>query len=292
MFKGNLVALVTPMQPNGAIDYAALEKLVDWHLTEGTDGLVILGTTGESPTITDQERAEITRFVLQQVNARVPVIIGTGTNSTASSIVYTRAALDAGADACLLVTPYYNKPTQEGLYQHYRAIADAVAIPQILYNVPGRTGCDLLPETAVRIARDCPNVIAVKEATDKLERVSEYKKLGSDLVLLSGDDATEMEFMLAGGDGVISVTANIAPRLMTELCRAALSGDRTKAEAINQRLVKLHSDLFVEPNPIPVKWLLADMGLIQAHLRLPLTPMSEKYHSRLREALAEMSGGV
>jgi 4-hydroxy-tetrahydrodipicolinate synthase len=290
MFKGNLVALVTPMQPDGAIDYAALEKLVDWHLTEGTDGLVILGTTGESPTITDQERAEITRFVLQQVNARVPVIIGTGTNSTASSIAYTRAALDAGADACLLVTPYYNKPTQEGLYQHYRAIAEAVAIPQILYNVPGRTGCDLLPETAVRIARNCPNVIAVKEATGKLERVGEYKALGSNLILLSGDDATEMEFMLAGGDGVISVTANIAPRLMTELCRAARSGERTKAEVINRRLMKLHSDLFVEPNPIPVKWLLADMGLIQAHLRLPLTPMSEKYHSRLREALAAMSG--
>ncbi|HYF97893.1 MAG TPA: 4-hydroxy-tetrahydrodipicolinate synthase [Coxiellaceae bacterium] len=290
MFQGNLVALVTPMRPTGELDFAALERLIEWHIAEGTDGLVLIGTTGESPTINDEERKALLAFSIAQVRGRIPVIVGTGTNSTSSTISYTRAALEARADACLLVTPYYNKPTQEGLYQHYRAIAKAVAIPQILYNVPGRTVCDLLPETAARIAKECSNVVAVKEATNKIERVAEYKALDAKLDLLSGDDASEMEFMLAGGQGVISVTANIAPRLMTELCRAALAGDRTKAQAINQRLSKLHNDLFVEANPIAVKWLLADMGLIQAGLRLPLTPLSEQYHARLREALAAVDG--
>lgn len=288
MFKGNLVALVTPMLPGGELDFAALERLVEWHLAEGSDGLVIIGTTGESPTITDQERSQIVSSVIKQVRGRTRVIVGTGTNATASSIANTKAVMEAGADAALLVTPYYNKPTQEGLYQHYVAIAQAVPIPVILYNVPGRTSCDLLPETAVRIAKQCSNVVAVKEATGKLERVAEYKNLGSPLALLTGDDATAMDFILLGGQGVISVTTNIAPRLMAALCRAALAGDRPTAVAINRRLMKLHTDLFVEANPIPVKWLLAEMGLIQAGLRLPLTPLTEEYHLRLRAALAAM----
>ncbi len=285
MFEGNLVALVTPMLPSGELDFAALEHLVEWHLAEGSDGLVIIGTTGESPTITDQERSQILSSVIKQVQGRTRVIVGTGTNATTSSIAYTKAAFEAGADAALIVTPYYNKPTQEGLYQHYVAIARAAPIPVILYNVPGRTACDLLPATAVRIAEQCSNVVAVKEATGQLERVAAYKSLGSQLALLSGDDATAMDFILLGGQGVISVSANIAPRLMAALCRAALAGDRPSAAAINQHLMKLHTDLFVEANPIPVKWLLAEMGLIQAGLRLPLTPLTEQYHSRLQQAL-------
>lgn len=288
MFKGNLVALVTPMQPSGEIDYPAFKHLIEWHLEEGTDGLVILGTTGESPTINDQERAELVDFTLKTVQGRTRVVVGTGTNSTASTISYTKAAMQAGADACLLVTPYYNKPTQEGLFRHYEAVAKAVSIPQILYNVPGRTGCDLLPETVVRIANECQNVVGVKDATGQLGRVSEYKKLGCKIDLLTGDDATALEFILAGGQGVISVTANVAPRLMTALCKAALAGKRAEAEAINARLVKLHQDLFVESNPIPLKWALTEMKLIQTGIRLPMTPLSESYHSRLREALALM----
>lgn len=288
MFKGNLVALVTPMQPSGEIDYPAFKRLIEWHLAEGTDGLVVLGTTGESPTINDRERAELIDFALKTVQGRTRVVVGSGTNSTASSISYTKAAMQAGADACLLVTPYYNKPTQEGLFRHYEAVAKAVSIPQILYNVPGRTGCDLLPETVVRIANECSNVVAVKDATGQLERVPEYKKLGCTIDLLTGDDATALEFILAGGQGVISVTANVAPRLMTALCKAALAGKRAEAEAINARLVKWHQDLFIESNPIPVKWALTEMKLIQAGIRLPMTPLSERYHARLREALALM----
>jgi len=286
-FQGNMVALVTPMHPNGAIDFEALERLVEWHLEEGTDGLVVLGTTGESPTINDAERVQVIDRVIKSVRERTPVIVGTGTNATTTTIAYTKAALEAGADACLLVTPYYNKPTQEGLFQHYCAVAKAVPIPQILYNVPGRTGCDLLPETAARIAEAAPNVVALKDATGKLERLAEYKALGCKLLLLSGDDSSEMEFMLGGGHGVISVTANVAPKLMTALCRAAMKGQRKEAEAINAKLIKLHTDLFVEPNPIPVKWILAEMGMIQSGIRLPLTALSESYHARLREALAE-----
>lgn len=286
MFQGNLVAIVTPMHPGGEVDYAALKRLVHWHREQGSDGIVILGTTGESPTINDEERALILQCVLEELKGKLPIIVGTGSNATTTSIAYTRQAMEAGADACLLVTPYYNKPTQEGLFQHYQAIADAVAIPQILYNVPGRTGCDLLPETVARLAKACSNIVALKDATGKLERMAEYKALECTIDLLSGDDATACEFMLMGGQGVISVTSNVAPGLMTDLCRAALANQRAEAEAIDARLAKLHQDLFIESNPIPVKWALTQMGRIQAGIRLPLTPLSESCYPRVHEALA------
>ncbi len=285
MFQGNLVAIVTPMHLGGEVDYAALKHLVHWHQEQGSDGIVILGTTGESPTINDEERTLIIQCVLEELKGKLPVIVGTGTNATTTSIAYTRQAMEAGADACLLVTPYYNKPTQEGLFQHYQAIADAVAIPQILYNVPGRTGCDLLPETVARLAKACSNIVALKDASGKLERMAEYKALECTIDLLSGDDATACEFMLMGGQGVISVTSNVAPGLMTDLCRAALANQRAEAEAIDARLAKLHQDLFIESNPIPVKWALTQMGRIQAGIRLPLTPLSEHCYPRVREAL-------
>lgn len=287
MMEGSLVALVTPMQPDGTLDLEALRRLIEFHLAEGTDGIVAVGTTGESATLDEEEHCEVIRLTIEQVGGRVPVIAGTGANSTTEAIALTREAQELGADACLLVTPYYNKPTQEGLYRHYRAVAEAVDIPQILYNVPGRTACDMLPETVARLA-GVPNIIGIKEATGKLERVSEIQRLcGREFLLYSGDDATAREFCLMGGHGVISVTANVAPRLMHELCAAARQGDRAQAEEIDAKLEGLHRELFIESNPIPVKWALAEMGLIQAGIRLPLTWLSEGCHDAVRAAMRQ-----
>lgn len=285
MFQGSLVALVTPMEPQGSIDWARLEQLIEFHLREGSDGLVSVGTTGESATLDEAEHCEVIRFTVETVRQRVPVIAGTGANSTAEAIHLTERAKALGADACLLVTPYYNKPTQEGLFQHYRAVAEAVSIPQILYNVPSRTGCDLLPDTVARLA-SVPHIIGLKEATGDLARAAQLlSALPEGFLLFSGDDATAAEFCLLGGHGVISVTANVAPRLMHELCTAARLGDRIRVKGIDDRLALLHQDLFVESNPIPVKWALAEMGLIQRGIRLPLTWLSEGCEGRVRAAL-------
>ncbi len=291
MFQGSMVAIVTPMKAGVAaetpLDIAALQQLIDWHIANGTDAIVAVGTTGESATLNVQEHVNVIRDVVQQVNGRVPVIAGTGANSTTEAIELTRAAKDVGADACLLVTPYYNKPTQEGLYLHHRAIADAVAIPQIVYNVPGRTACDMLPETAGRLA-NVPNIIGIKEATGDLARVRRLRELcGEKFMLYSGDDATAMDFMLEGGHGVISVTANVAPRAMHDLCVHATRGERGQAIAINQRLRALHAELFCEANPIPSKWALQQMGLIDAGIRLPLTWLSNACHARVRAAMEQ-----
>lgn len=287
MFHGSMVALVTPMHENGALDFESLAKLVEFHIESGTDAIVAMGTTGESATLDMKEHCSVLREVVNRVHGRVPVIAGTGANSTTEAIELTRAAMQVGADACLLVTPYYNKPTQEGLYRHYKAIAEAVPVPQILYNVPGRTACDMLPETVERLSA-ISNIIGVKEATGNLARGREIlERCGSKIDLYSGDDATAMELILLGAKGNISVTANVAPKAMHEMCAAALRGDRTQAEAINQRLIALHKNLFIESNPIPVKWALYEMGLIPSGIRLPLTPLSAQHHEVVRQALRE-----
>jgi len=288
---GSMVAIVTPMKagvtPDTPVDYPAFERLLDWHIAQGTDAIVAVGTTGESATLNETEHVEVIRHAVRHVRGRVPVIAGTGANATTEAIQLTRAAREAGADACLLVTPYYNKPTQEGLYLHHKAVAEAVAIPQILYNVPGRTACDMQPETVGRLAK-VPNIIGVKEATGDLTRVARIRELcGDGFLLYSGDDATAMEFMLQGGHGVITVTGNVAPRAMHELCAAATGGDRAAAAAINDRLAGLHRDLFCEANPIPGKWALAQMGLIEAGIRLPLTWLAASCHDRVRAAMEQ-----
>jgi 4-hydroxy-tetrahydrodipicolinate synthase len=285
MFHGSMVALVTPMHEDGSIDYDALDRLVEFHIDNETDVIVAVGTTGESATLNEKEHCATIARIVNKAAKRIPIIAGTGSNSTTEAISLTRCAMEAGADACLLVTPYYNKPTQEGLYLHYKAVAEAVPIPQILYNVPGRTVCDLLPETVVRLA-DIPNIVGIKEATGDLQRAKEIMDCcGTKLDVYSGDDATAMELMLMGGKGDISVTANVAPKAMHDMCAAALRGNRTDAEKINQSLLALHKDLFLEANPIPVKWALQEMGLITRGIRLPLTPLSEKYHDQVRRAL-------
>ncbi len=285
MFHGSMVALVTPMHEDGSVDDGALARLVEFHIENGTDAIVAVGTSGESATLDPEEHCALVRRVVGLVHGRVPVIAGTGANSTTEAIELTRCAMEAGADACLLVTPYYNKPTQEGLYRHHKAIAEAVAIPQILYNVPGRTSVDMLPETVERLA-SVSNIVGIKDATGNLERGRELiARCGDRMDILSGDDATAMELILAGGKGDISVTANVAPRAMHEMCAAALAGDRERATAINETLMPLHKNLFVESNPIPVKWALYEMGLIPPGIRLPLTPLAESYHETVREAL-------
>ena len=289
MFQGSLVALVTPMEagvaPETALDREAMIRLVEFHIEQGTDGIVAVGTTGESATLTPEEHCGVIRQVVELCRGRVPVIAGTGSNSTIEAISLSRCAKEAGADACLLVTPYYNKPTQEGLYLHHKAIAEAVAIPQILYNVPGRTACDMLPDTVARLSR-IPNIIGIKEATGDLERLKRIRELcREDFRLYSGDDATGCEFMLRGGNGVISVTANTAPAAMHEMCRAALRGDAATARALNSKLDLLHRNLFLEANPIPVKWAVHRLGLIAAGIRLPLTWMSPKFESELEAAM-------
>jgi 4-hydroxy-tetrahydrodipicolinate synthase len=289
--RGSMVAIVTPMSgdvsPDAPIDWDAYARLVEFHLAAGTDAIVAVGTTGESATLDETEHVDAIRRCVELVRGRVPVIAGTGANSTTEAIQLTAAAKRVGADACLLVTPYYNKPTQEGLYLHYRAVAEAVDIPQILYNVPGRTACDMLPETVGRLAR-LPNIIGVKEATGEVARVARLRELcGDDFLLLSGDDATAREFILAGGHGVISVTANVAPQAMHELCVAALDGDVAAASRIDAPLAALHRDLFCESNPIPVKWGVHAMGLIGAGIRLPLTWLSAAGETKVRAAMRE-----
>lgn len=282
-----MVALVTPMYQDGAVDTAALRRLVDFHVENGTTAIISVGTTGESPTLNMQEHCEVMRLTVEYAAGRLPVIGGSGANSTTEAIELTRCAQAAGVDACLLVTPYYNKPTQEGLYRHHKAIAEAVAIPQILYNVPGRTACDMLPATVTRLSA-IPNIIGIKEATGDLARVREIRQsCPSDFELYSGDDATALDFMLLGGRGVISVTTNVAPRAMQDLCVAALRGDEKTARAIDARLMGLHTTLFLEANPIPVKWALTQMGLIPEGIRLPLTPFSPAHHDTLRQAMRQ-----
>ena len=286
MFQGSIVALVTPMRLDGSVDEASLHALVDWHVEQGTDAIVAVGTSGESATLDEREHCKVIKQVVDFAGGRIPVIAGTGANSTREAISLTRCAAEAGADACLLVTPYYNKPTQEGLYQHHKAIAEAVDIPQLLYNVPGRTACDMLPETVARLAV-VPNIIGIKEATGNLQRVPLLRELcGTDFVLVSGDDASTREFVLLGGQGCISVTANVAPSAMHRMVAAVLRGDAEEAEQIDRKLADLHRVLFLESNPIPVKWAVEEMGRIPAGLRLPLTRLSGQYHEAVRKALA------
>lgn len=282
--QGSLVAIVTPMFEDGGLDIPALTGLIEFHIAQGSDGIVIVGTTGESPTVDFDEHCLLIKTAVEQVRGRVPVIAGTGANSTKEAITLTQKAKDLGVDACLLVAPYYNKPTQEGLYQHFKAIADAVAVPQILYNVPGRTACDISNDTVLRLAQH-PNIIGIKDATGGIERGTDLLlRAPKDFAVLSGDDATAMSLMLLGGKGVISVTANVAPKLMHEMCVAAVAGDALSARQINAKLFPLHQKLFVEANPIPVKWVLQEMGLIKAGIRLPMLPLSAQYHEVLRAA--------
>lgn len=285
MLQGSMVAIVTPMFDDGRLDLAALRKLIDWHIDAGTDGIVIVGTTGESPTVDFDEHCLLIETTVAHVNKRIKVIAGTGANSTKEAIALTQQAKRLGADACLLVTPYYNKPTQEGLYQHFSAIAKAVDIPQILYNVPGRTGCDLTNDTALKLAQ-IDNIVGIKDATGNIERGTDLiLRASDDFAIFSGDDATGMALMLLGGHGVISVTANVAPRLMHQMCLAAKAGNVQEACAINAKLFALHQKLFVEANPIPVKWVLQEMQLIQSGIRLPLVGCSQQYHAVLRAAM-------
>ncbi len=287
MFHGSMVALVTPMREDGAVDEDSLEALIEFHIAEGSDAIVAVGTTGESATIDEKEHCYLLRRFVEIAARRIPIIAGTGANSTTEAIALTHCGMQAGADACLLVTPYYNKPTQEGLYQHHKAIAEAVPIPQILYNVPGRTACDMLPETVQRLA-PISNIVGIKDATGNLERGRQIlETCGDQLDLYSGDDATAMELILLGAKGDISVTANVVPRAMHEMCAAALAGDRQRAEALDRPLRALHRDLFVQSNPIPVKWALHEMGMIPPGLRLPLTPLEAPYHDRVRDALRQ-----
>lgn len=284
MLQGSLVAIVTPMNEDGGLDIPALNALIDWHITQGTDGIVIVGTTGESPTVDVDEHCLLIKTAVEKVAGRVPVIAGTGANSTKEAIALTQKAKDLGADACLLVAPYYNKPTQEGLYQHFMAVANAVNIPQILYNVPGRTGCDISNDTVIRLSAH-QNIVGIKDATGGIERGTDLiLRAPKDFVILSGDDATSMSLMLLGGKGVITVTGNVAPKQMHEMCVAAISGNVALAREINAKLFALHQKLFVEANPIPVKWVLNQMGLIKAGIRLPMVPMSDQYHDVLRTA--------
>lgn len=287
MLTGSLVAIVTPMFEDGRLDLDALKKLIDFHVDAGTDGIVIVGTTGESPTVDVDEHCLLIKTTIEHVAKRVPVIAGTGANSTAEAIELTAKAKALGADACLLVAPYYNKPSQEGLYQHFKAVAEAVDIPQILYNVPGRTGCDLTNDTVLRLAQ-VRNVVGIKDATGGIERGTDLLlRAPADFAIYSGDDATALALMLLGGKGVISVTANVAPKLMHEMCEHALNGNLAAAKAANAKLFALHQKLFVEANPIPVKWVLQQMGLIATGIRLPLVNLSGQYHEVLRNAMKQ-----
>ena len=287
MFQGSMVAMITPMAPNGDVDESALEQLVDFHIEQGTDAIVAMGTTGESATLNYDEHIGVIRSVVERSRGRVPVIAGTGANSTQEAIELTQGAKQAGADACLLVTPYYNKPTQEGLYLHHKAIAEAVALPQLLYNVPGRTACDMSVETTARLSR-IDNIVGIKDATGDMQRAAEILEASSDdFILLSGDDATAVELILLGGKGGISVTANVAPAKMHDMYAAALNADRATAEAIDQELAGLHKSLFVEANPIPVKWAVWAMGMCDNGIRLPLTWLSASCHESVRAAMRQ-----
>jgi 4-hydroxy-tetrahydrodipicolinate synthase len=287
MITGSLVAIVTPMRADGSLDLPRFKDLIDWHVHEGTDGIVVVGTTGESPTVNFDEHKELIRVAVENARGRIPIIAGTGGNSTAEAIELTESAKRAGATACLSVVPYYNKPTQEGLYRHFRSIAEKVDLPMIVYNVPGRTVADLQNDTVLRLAQ-VPGIIGIKDATANIERGSDLiKRAPRNFAIYSGEDSTALALILLGGHGVISVTANVTPKLMHQMCAAALVGDVKKAREINLRLLPLHQRLFVEANPIPVKWALAEMGRIEGGIRLPLVPMSERFQQTLREALHE-----
>ncbi len=284
MFGGSIVAIVTPMFPDGRVDYDAFEKLVEFHIENKTDAIVAVGTTGESATLNFDEHREIIKRVVGYVNGRVPVIAGTGGNSTEEAVRLTHWAAEDGADACLLVAPYYNKPPQEGLYQHFKLIAETVDIPQILYNVPGRTASDIQVETVARLA-EFKNIVAIKEAST-FERVEQLvRRVGDQIDVLTGEDGIAAKCVLAGAKGVISVTANIAPLQMHEMIAAACAGDEVTAYAINDKLKELHHVLFLEANPIPVKWVLQEMKKIHAGIRLPLVPLDKQYHLTVREAM-------
>ncbi|WP_022652519.1 4-hydroxy-tetrahydrodipicolinate synthase [Aquaspirillum serpens] len=287
MLTGSLVAIVTPMLEDGSVDYAALDRLVDFHIDNGTSGIVAVGTTGESATLAVEEHLSVVEAVIKRSAGRVPVIAGTGANSTAEAIELSRAAEKIGANYTLSVVPYYNKPTQEGLYQHFRAIAEATAVPMILYNVPGRTVADMSNDTALRLA-EIPNIVGIKDATGDLGRGCDlFLRAPEDFAIYTGDDASSLAFLLSGGDGVISVTANVAPRQMADLCQACAEGDVHRARAINDPLQGLHKHLFCEANPIPVKWALERMGLIGPTLRLPLTRLSEGAQAQVEAALTQ-----
>ena len=291
MLTGSLVAIVTPMTKGGSLDLPALGKLIDFHIANGTAGIVVVGTTGESPTVDVEEHCLLIKAAVAEAKGRIPVVAGTGANSTAEAIALTAYAKEAGAHSALSVVPYYNKPTQEGLYRHFRAIAEKVDLPLLLYNVPGRTVADLANDTILRLA-EVPGIVGIKDATADLGRGSELLKALNaasrrEFAVYSGDDITGLPLMLMGGHGVISVTANVAPKLMAEMCEAARARDVATARARNDRLLGLHRALFAEPNPIPVKWALAQMGLIQNELRLPMTPLSSRHYEAVRNALSE-----
>ena len=295
LLRGSIVAIVTPMKGGAAVQSAlddeCFAKLINYHVECGTRAIVAAGTTGESATLTFEEHCSVIERAVEFSDGRIPIIAGTGANSTHEALILTKEAKKIGADAALIVTPYYNKPTQEGLWRHYALLADEVNIPQILYNVPSRTACDLLPETVAKLS-SLENIIGIKEATGDLSRVREIKKnCGLDFLLFSGDDLTARDFMLEGGDGVISVTANVAPKEMSEMCEAALTGKKTEAEGIDELLVGLHKDLFLEANPIPVKWAVGKQGLIEDGIRLPLTPFSERFKSKLLASM-EVAGSI
>lgn len=287
MIKGSIVAIVTPMQADGSLDYPGLCRLIDWHIAQGTDGIVIVGTTGESATVSVPEHRELIRLAVAHTKGRIPIIAGTGGNSTMEAIELTAYAKSVGADAALLVVPYYNRPTQEGMYQHFKAIAEAVDLPVILYNVPGRTVADMSNETILRLAQ-ISNIVGVKDATANIARGIDLLRLApAGFAVYSGDDATAMALMLCGAQGNISVTANVAPRAMHELCAAAMSGALAQAIAINNKVAPLHQKLFVEPNPVPVKWALVEMGLMPAGIRLPLVALDAAFHDTVRGALRD-----
>jgi 4-hydroxy-tetrahydrodipicolinate synthase len=287
MIQGSIVAIVTPMHADGSLDLPGLRKLIDWHIAEGTDGIVIVGTTGESPTVSVEEHCELIKVAVEHTAKRIPIIAGTGGNSTSEAIELTRYAQSVGADGSLLVVPYYNRPTQEGMYQHFKKIAEAVDMPAILYNVPGRTVADMSNDTIVRLSQ-VPGIVGVKDATGNIGRGTDLIRLvPKSFAVYSGDDATAMALMFCGGKGNISVTANVAPRAMHDLCVAAMAGRVAEAVAINNKLLPLHNKLFVEPNPLPVKWAMTEMGLIPTGIRLPLVPLATEYHDIVRAALVE-----
>jgi 4-hydroxy-tetrahydrodipicolinate synthase len=285
--KGSLPAIVTPMEENGDLDFQAFDSLIDWHVEKGSSGLVVAGTTGESPTLNSEEHCEVIARCVERVNQRIPVIAGTGSNSTEEALFFTREAKRLGVDACLLVTPYYNNPSQEGLYRHFSMIEEAVDIPQILYNVPGRTVCDMSNETVLRLA-ELPNIIGIKDATgDLLRGQTLLASCSNDFVVLSGDDETSRELMLLGARGSISVTANVVPDRMSEMCESMLTENFDRAAELDKSISALHKELFVEANPVPVKWALGRMEKIKFGIRLPLIPLSEKYHVQLEKALRD-----
>jgi len=283
MFQGSIVALVTPMNPDGSIDIGNFKSLLDFHIDNKTDGVVVLGTTGECPTIDFNEHTYLIKEAVSHISGRIPVIAGTGANSTKEAVFLTKSAKEAGADACLLVTPYYNKPNQKGLFEHYKTINDAVDIPQILYNVPSRTNCDLENETIISLSQ-FSNIIGIKDATGQLDRINFLKeKVKNNFIFISGDDLSFLEYIERGGCGVISVTANVKPDLMHNICNSALNGDIEKSRSINRELTKLHKAMFVDSNPIPVKWLMTYLGLINKGIRLPLVELDKKYQKTLIE---------